>query len=198
MLRPFDFNDTGRVMRVLRALLPTDVSVLAQAANGGWVLNVTLCGKTACEVYQFKPTMSDRELLALSMAWETGEFVAPPDGEDKRLMAAIAVDIHLTTRNDFIAWARDAKHGAKVVYFKGLLSQFRYDAPRRIVALQRLSDEARPSNPTPVEQRVELADLQERLSLLEAVNNLQKARVVEMVQTKAPDGSGATYYAVKI
>lgn len=197
MMRPYDFKDVGRVTRILQALLPETVKVLAQATRGGWIMSITLCGKASCETYEIKPNMNDRELLSLSLVWATGEFVAPPKGEDKSVVAAIAADRHITSRNDFISWSRESKHASKIVYFHGNLAQFRFDAPRRVVQLQALSDKSRPSKPRPVDERIELSALQERLSLLEAINNIQRANVIDVFQVKSPDGSGATYYAVK-
>jgi hypothetical protein len=196
--RSFDVADISRTQRIMQALLPEGVVVNTSAIRDGWELSVVICGKKSCHTYEFQRSLTDKHLLFVAETWATGEHIQPISGQDvSDLNRKALASKHIGNRNDFATWCRESRRGAKVSYFIGELSRFRFDAPRRIVKLQALNDKAKKVQPRPTSEQVELAALQETLDLLDAVNKLHAAAAIEMVQHRAPDGTGATYYAVK-
>jgi hypothetical protein len=196
--RRFEVSDISRTQRIMQALLPEGVSVNTSAVRDGWELAVVVCGKHSCETYNFTRSLADKHLLFVAATWATGEFVRPVDADaaqeiNRKALASKVVG----NRNELATWCREAPRRDKVSYFSGVLSQFRFDAPRRLVKLQGLADKAKASRPRPQMELVEAAQLRETLDLLELVTKLHDAGRIELVQHRLADGSGATYYAVK-
>lgn len=197
MSRRYQHADVARTQRVMQALLPVGVRVATSSISDGWELSIVVCGATACEPYVFAPGVTDKQLLVIADQWSTGSLVRPIGQDKSEVLRRVLRSEMITNRNDFATWCRESKRQTKVAYFRGVLSQFRFDAPRRLVQLQGLADEAKPSRPRPQSEAVEAAKLRETLDLLELVTLLHDAKSIELVQHRLADGTGATYYAVK-
>lgn len=194
----FTPDEVSRTSRIMRALLPETCHVICQAVSDGWEMSVSICGTEGCNVVRFTRSMTDRHLLILAERWKTGRL--DPDrtsDEPYSLERQAMVAQSVTLANDLMGWLRTAPKGDKVQYFRGNLAQFRFDAPRRIVQLQSLADRATKKHPRPTSEADELTRLQEQQDLIAKVQHLADANLVMVVQNRIPDGSGATYYAIK-
>lgn len=192
----FSPDDVSRTSRIMRALLPTGFDVICQSVSDGWEMSVSICGPEGCNESRFTRSMTDRHLLILAECWKTGHPVRSGD-EFYALERQAMVAQSVTLANDLMGWLRTAPKGDKVQYFRGNLAQFRFDAPRRIVQLQSLADRATKKHPRPTSEADELTRLQEQQDLIAKVQHLADANLVMVVQNRIPDGSGATYYAIK-
>lgn len=196
MTRRYVFADISRATRVLGALVPDGVSVNSSIIRDGFGVSISVCGLAGCYSYEFGPGVTDTHLLKISEQWETGSRVESTyEPFDPTL--AVAQVRFIETKDAITAWMREAKKGSRVVYFKGELAQYRADAPRRLVRLQAKADNLPAGETLDTHERIELAKIQRLLELLEAVQHLHQANMIEMVQLRMTDGTGTVYYAAK-
>jgi hypothetical protein len=192
-MRQFTHGEISRTTNVLKALLPPGVSCSTTSINTGWQLSISVCGDT-CKVYNVHPgSLSDKLLLDIAAEWSADGTYLPRAAPGSAASHARDV-IEITSTQQLTTWTRQAQHGARAIYHRGQLAQFRHDTQREIVRLQAREDQGKLRSA----DRVHLQNLQDSLELIEAVGVLHQARKIELVQVRLPDGSGgATYYAVK-
>jgi hypothetical protein len=104
---------------------------------------------------------------------------------------------HFTEKGGFLAWVRGAKRGDQAVYFTGELASFRQTAANRIVELERLSDGARPSQPRPAGEAVEIDMLRAQMELAASVSGLASSRLLHLTQKRNRKGEGWHYIATR-
>lgn len=197
MTKTYSHSDSNRVRWLLEALLPFGVSCTTSVLNGGLTLSVSICGPISCRTYEYRSQNSENDFIQLAKAWSTGDF-KPPETYSGRHAVALASPItEITSREAFFLWFKPAHRGAKIVYFKGRLAQYRHDAQKRLVTLQGLADNARPARPRPTSERIELVQLQEQSYLLQEINRLHSMNKIELTQGKMLNDTGNIYYAVK-
>jgi hypothetical protein len=192
MTRRYTFDDLGETKRKLAALLPQGVTATATLMRDGWAMQVTVCGRDTCRPYDFGPGLTDLSLFRVADQWKTGEWVKPL-ADSFVAVTGQFVD----SRNELMVWFNSAKRGERIVYFTGRLAEFRAEAPKQIVSLQALADQSRTGKPLGTADRVKLMDLQAKMDLLEAVQHLNSASLLDLTQMRMTDGVGFTYYAVK-
>ena len=194
MTRRYTHDDSQEVRRKTQALMPEGVECTATLLRDGWQLNLVVCGRTSCHTYEFGPGITDLHMVKVAGQWKSGDRDVShiPAADDVKTTGQFA-----DNRDEMTYWARTARVGDRVVYFRGNLAQFRAEAGPRIVALQAQADASRTGKPLPPQEHVTLMDLQAKQDLLEAVQHLSRANVVSLVQERLADGTGFTYYAVK-
>lgn len=154
-----------------------------------------LAGKTDQSPGSQGPDLTDLALLQICNEWETGSPVASAYTAPMTVAGPAAVEV--TTREAFLSWLRAAKPGDMSLYFRGELASFRASAPARIVALQAKSDAARPSQPRPAAEGLEIDRLQTALDLLSSIFAMRDAGMISPTQRRNVDGAGMIYYATK-
>lgn len=194
MSQRYTHENRAWVKRTLSALLPEGVTADVSLLRDGWQMQVTVCGPKSCHPYEFAPGLTELHLIRLAEQWKTGDRVPPPH-DDKATPEALGSMVD--TADELRAWARSSKKGQRVIYFTGNLAQFRADTAKAVVTLQAKGDEKISGNGLSAAERVKLTSMQGKLSLLEAVNTLQVASMIELTQARLTDGQGFIYYAVK-
>lgn len=194
MTTRFTHQTRGWAKQILAALLPSTVTSDIALYRDGWEMKITICGTKSCHTYEFVPDLSEFQLIKLADQWKTGERVAPIITE---ATASQPLGNFVDTADELRAWVRTAKKGQRVIYFMGNLAQFRTDTSKKVVELQARGDSKASGNGLSAAERVQLTSMQGRLTLLESINTLQVANMIELTQARMSDGQGFTYYAVK-
>lgn len=193
-MKAFDHGEVSRTANVMKALLLASCTVSVTVRKGGFELSIVICGGNDCREFEFRRSHSDRELLTLAESWKTGSYQQTANAD---AMARAASVKHLTEVNEFTTWAKTAKQGERVQYYEGNLAAFRFEAPRRRVKLEDKADKASAKSPMNQTELQELAKIIEVQTLLDAVANLHRVGMIELVQARKNDGTGASYYAVR-
>jgi hypothetical protein len=197
MTRRYEHKDAVHASTVLRSLLPDGVTCTATLAQEGWEMLVSVCGPEECRTHRMTVGLRTVDILTLAARWATGRYIEPASSVSP-LPEVTAIE----SENDLREWARSARPGQRVVYFRGELSVFRFETPRRIIDLEALMDATslRRKNKETKEtagQRAELRRLRTTTEILAAVDSLHRLGRIEMVQTRLSDGQGSIYLAVK-
>lgn len=198
MTRKYVYQDAARAAGILKALLPTGLDCSVSLVRDGWEARVTVCGQTGCETFDFNLGLTDHHLVDLADCWKTGSYVRPAGQQSTALNAMRSLSVE--TPEQMIAWARSARKGEKVIYFRGELAQFRFDAPRKIRDKSDLLDRIKSKNKKDADVarlRTEVRQLEDQNQLLVAVERLREASVIVLMQLRLTDGSGCVYFAVK-
>jgi hypothetical protein len=156
-----------------------------------------MVGKTADSPGTPGPALSDVGLLKIVQEWSTGEPRPPEKVPTETAPTEDPTAKEFTTRDAFAAWFRDAKPGAKAIYYRGSIAHFRHDAPARIIALQQLQDNAKPAKPRPVSESLELQQIQDSLDLIQHATYLYHQGLALLTQRKSVEGDTTIHYAVK-
>jgi hypothetical protein len=157
---------------------------------------ITVCGRSQCLPYEFGPGLDNRHLLQIADQWKTGERVVQSASTFDPMLEVAQVRF-IEDADSLTAWVRTARKGNRVIYFRGEIAQFRYEAPRRLARLLAKADELPAGKSLETHERIDVATIQRQLALLEAVNHLHMANMIEMVQLRMTDGTGTVYYAAK-
>lgn len=198
MSRRYEYQDAARAAVVLKAMLPEGIAVTATLTRDGWEMSIAVCGSSECKSFEFGPGITDHHLVTLAESWATGDYVAPAEPATHGLSALQSQSVE--TAEQLISWARNAKHGARAIYFRGELAQFRYDGPRQLREKSAMLEKINVKNkkdPDVARLRVQVNQLQTTLELLVAVERLREASVIVLMQLRLTDGSGCVYFAVK-
>lgn len=123
--------------------------------------------------------------------------VAVRDGKKKFARVEELLLPHFTDKGEFLAWVRLARKGDKAVYFIGELAAFRQSAAARIVELERLCDAARPSQPRPPGEAMEIDMLRSRMDLASSVSGLASTGLLHVTQKRNAEGGGWHYIATR-
>lgn len=214
----YSHDDACDARRKLNALLPSGVRAHTGVYNMGRTLGVVISASGPAEkgggkvsrLYEFgwmartddhpgqpAPPWSNAALLQILDEWKTGTWVEPaapvpvvPAG------GPVAKTIH--DRPEFEAWLRKAKPGQVCLYHVGSVAHYRAEGTDRLLLLQRLADDAKPSKPRPPAEAIEMRQLQAKMDLLSAVSTAADADQVHLSQRRSVEGEGRwIYYATK-
>lgn len=210
MTRIYTYDDSEDVRRKVQAMLPAGFKVRAGVYNDGLTLGLVVvnaaqvsrlyefgwAGKTETDPGRPAASITDLALLQIVSQWRTGTLVEEAPGEPLATAPSPAAQT-VETREQFLAWLRDAKVGAQALYHRGSLAHYRKDAPLRLIHLERLQDEAKPASPRPRSEAVEIEQIRMHLELLTTVTQMAEADLVHLVQRRAMEEGQSVYYAVK-
>lgn len=198
MSRRYTHEDTAEIKRKLTALLPASVTCMATLTRDGWGLTLSVCGPQQCHAYEFGPGLNDIQILRVSEQWKGGTYAPPmPAPGSSTITEAQSLAHFVDNRNELMQWVREGKRGSRVVYFRGNLAQFRADAPKDVVRLQSKNDQKVKPDNLEAGERVSLTRIQNTLDMLEAINTLQVAGLIDVAQQRMADNTGFVYYAAK-
>lgn len=155
----------------------------------GWI------GRNANNDGRQGPPFTREALFAIADEWETGipRVAAYRPSEPREVPAAP----YMRTKDAFTDWVKTAKKGDTAVYFTGSIVHFRDEAPRRMVELQRLADQAPVKKPRPAVERLELARLQATRELLTQVDLFYRKDLITLGQRRDLGGIGTSYLAIR-
>ena len=191
-MRPFLPSEINQMRRIVEAIVPHQCSVHTASINQGWKVSLTICGTQSCHSYNIEPPLNREAIVRLAAAWETGNYAFAP-------LAPKPADKVIAARNsgDLVVWARKAQSGQRIVYFEGELAQFRQTANTKLRKLHTESDRRTEKTKRWAKKATIMDRLQDQIDLLGVVERLRQANVIDLVQKRKPDGSGAVYFAVR-
>lgn len=194
--------------RKLISMLPETVTVHTGVLNFGRTLSVLISNSMAeMKTYEFgwvgrTPTcdgrqgedFSNKAIMAIADEWSTGSVFIK--AYVPTVKAAPATP-YIITKDALVDWVAKARKGDMVVYFRGSIAQFRDDAPRRIVELQRRADQAPQKKPQPAKERAELFKLQRERELLAQIDLFMRKDLITVSQRPDIEGNGTAYLAIR-
>lgn len=206
--RRYTHADAQEAQRKLQAMLPGNVKVHSGVYNDSMTLGLVvanrskvsrlyefgLIGQSETAPGKFGADISNMALLEIASDWANGHPSAKPDAPQT---TAEPYTQEIKDRDEFLAWFRASKPGAKTLYFRGEVAEFRHEAPLRIAHLQKLSDNAKPSAPRPPSESVEINQLQDTLELLQTVTTMSESKLIDLTKRRAVEGDGWICYATK-
>jgi hypothetical protein len=144
------------------------------------------------------PILNDLAILRILEEWRSGDLEEKAEPPILGLAAPQPAAREVATRDEFIAWLRDAKAGSQALYHRGSLAHYRKDAPTRLLHLQKLSDDAKPAHPRPPGEAIEMQQIQDRIELIQTVTQMQEAQLVSLIQRRSVEAEGEfIYLAIK-
>jgi hypothetical protein len=212
----YTHDDAEDARRKLNTLLASGCRAHTGVYNDGKTLGIVVASKAGkSKLYEFgwtclrddthcqpAPPFTDLALLQVVAEWKSGDLEEPPASaavlpENPAYTGPVAKEV--CTRDDFLDWLRTAKPGAHALYHRGSVANYRKDGPIRLIELQRLSDNAKPSHPRPPGESVEMQQIQDRLELITTVSGMVNADMVRLIQRRTVEGGEGEfiYYAVK-
>ena len=190
-MRPFLATEVLQMRRLVEAVIPHVCSVQSMAVDAGNRATLVICGSGECKSYTLHPPMNREAILRIASAWETGAYQARQDAP--RPVEKIQ---WVQNASDLVVWARSAKKDRRVAYFDGSVATFRHTGGRQLRALRIESEKRNGKTRGWAKDAMIMERLQERLDLLESVERLRQAGVIDLVQQRKADGE-AIYFAVR-
>lgn len=191
-MRPYTSTEIHSMRRIAEAVVPQGCHVQAASLEQGWLVSLIICGHTTCRTYDIRPPMGRQTILAISEAWETGEYVAA--ASDRRIPEKPR---HLRSEAELQAWLAASRRDMRASYYEGSLAHFRQTANVQLRKLQALSDRKTGKTKRWARKASEMEALSQQLDLLKVVDRLHMLGVVNLVQQRLPQGDGSVYFVVR-
>lgn len=191
-MRPFLPAEINQIRRIVEAIVPSKCTVQALSMNDGWKVTLVICGTVSCHSYVIDPPLNREAVVRIATSWETGNYAHVADAPRPVMPVQ-----RISGSDDLVRWARQAHHEQRVCYFEGELAQFRQTANAQLRKLHSESDRRSGKTKGWAEKAAQMDKLQQSIELLNTVERLRQGGVVELVQKRKPDGSGAIYFAVR-